>query len=79
MRVRTHTDRAIISHTSFFTKERGFHGLAEKPLTLFPDGVRCPLFAAFPLVAIGVALLAVVRVLDERELVGGCQGRKRGT
>jgi len=46
MRFRTHTDRAITPVTSF-TEEYGFHGLAKEPLTLFPDGERCPLFAAF--------------------------------
>ena len=36
MRVRTHHDKAIISRASFFTKEHGFHSLAEEPLTLSP-------------------------------------------
>jgi len=70
MRVRIHHDRAIIRRLSFVTKEHGFHGLAEEPLTLFPDVVRCPLFTAFPL-AFGVALSIAVRLGNERELVGG--------
>ncbi len=79
MRVRTHHDRAIIRRLSLFTKEHGFHGLAEEPLTLFPDVVRCPLSTVLPLAAIGVALFAVAGLGDERELVGGGQGRERGT
>lgn len=62
---------------SLFTKEYGFHGLAEEPLTLFPDVVRCPPSTA-PLSVIGLALL-VAGLGDERELVGGGQGRERGT
>lgn len=77
MRVRTHHDRAIMCRLSFFTKEYGFHGLAEEPLTLFPDVVRCPPSTA-SLAAIGLALL-VAGLGDERELVGGGQGRERGT
>ena len=76
MRVRTHHDRAIMCRLSFFTKEYGFHGLAEEPLTLFPDGKRCPLSTAL-LSAIFVALSGV-GLGSERELVGGCQGRERG-
>jgi len=71
MRVRTHHDRAIMRRLSFFTKEYGFHGLAEEPLTLFPDVVRCPLSSAFPLAAIGLACLVGAGLGDERELVGG--------
>jgi len=77
MRVRTHHDRAIMCRLSFFTKEYGFHGLAEEPLTLFPDVVRCPPSTA-SLAAIGLALL-VAGLGDERELVGGSQCRERGT
>ena len=77
MRVRTHHVGAISGRHSFFTKEYGFHGLAEEPLTLFPDMVRCPLSTAFP-PAIVVAL-SVVRLGHEREFVGGRQCRERGT
>lgn len=63
-------------HSSFFTKENIFYGLAEESLTLFPDVVRCPLFTAFSH-AIVVALSG--RVLDERKFVGRGQCRKRGT
>lgn len=78
MRVRTHHDKAIISRMSFFTKEYGFHGLAEEPLTLFPDGVRCPLSTAVIPPTLDVALLRWM-LRDEREFVGSSQGRKRGT
>lgn len=80
MRVRTHHDRAIMRRLSFFTKEYGFHGLAEESLTLFPDVVRCPPSTA-PLPAIGFALLGarVAGLGDERELVGRRQGCERGT
>jgi hypothetical protein len=109
MRVRTHRDKAIISRASFFTKEHGFHSLAEEPLTLsprrsqqvsgqretrgfivdepawghnyargvLPDGVRCPLSTAVFPPTFDLALLGWV-LREERELVGGCQGRKRG-
>ena len=56
MRVRSHHDRAITSRFSFFTKEYAVHGLAEEPLTLFPDVKRCPLFRAFPPAAIDIAV-----------------------
>jgi len=80
VRVRTHHDRAIMRRASLFTKEHSFHGLAEEPLTLFPDVVRCPLSTAFPPAAIGCfALLGCAGFRDERELVGGGQGRERGT
>lgn len=77
MRVRTHHDRATISRTPL-TKEHGFHGLAEEPLTLFPDSVRCPLSAASP-PAIAVALPRRICLGEEYELVGGGQGHSRGT
>ena len=76
MRVRTHHIGAL-ENTSFVTKEYGFHGLTEEPLTLFPDGVRCPLFTAFPL-AIVVALSAR-GFRYERKFVGRGECRKRGT
>jgi len=78
MCVRTNHDGAINRCLSRVTQEYNFHGLTEEPLTLFPDMVRCPLFTAFPL-AIGIALPVGIVLRDERELVGGCQGRKRGT
>jgi len=62
VRVRTHHDRAIMCRVSFFTKEYSFHGLAEEPLTLFPDVVRCPLSTAFPLAAIDNFALLVVGI-----------------
>ncbi len=75
MRARTHHDRAIMCRLSFFTKEYGFHGLAEEPLTLFPDVVRCrvPIFTTLP-PAIEVAL-SIGGLRNERELVGGSQRR----
>jgi hypothetical protein len=51
------------------TKEYRLHGLTEEPLTLFPDGKRCPLSTALPW-AISVALPGV-GLGSERELVGG--------
>jgi len=66
----THADRAITQH-SFFTKENAFHSLAEEPLTLFPDVVRCPLSTAASLPAMIVVALGFG---DERELVGGGDG-----
>lgn len=67
MRVRTHRV-GDLGGPSFVTKEYGLHGLAKESLTLFPDGVRCPLSSMLSS-SIGVAL----RVLgNERELVGGC-------
>jgi hypothetical protein len=49
---------------SSFTEEYGFQSLTKEPLTLFPDGERCPLFAALP-PAIEFALLVVVRILGD--------------
>ena len=62
MLIRSHADRDLTSHISSFTEEYGFHGPAEEPLTLFPDGERGPLFAA-PALAIDIALL--IRVLGD--------------
>ena len=53
--IRIHRDGAIIGRIPL-TEEYNLHGLAEEPLTLFPDGIRCPLSTAFPS-AILVALL----------------------
>lgn len=67
MRVRTHRIGAI-GNPSFVTKEYGFQGLAEESLTLFPDGVRCPLSSIFPLAV--VVALSVGILGNEREFVG---------
>lgn len=63
MRVRTHHIGAL--ERPFFVTKNGCQGLAEEPLTLFSDGVRCPLFTA------PFAIVALLWVLgDEREFVG---------
>lgn len=74
--IRIHLHGATINRIPL-TKEYSLHVLTEEPLTLFPDGVRCPPSTAFPL-PIFVALPGI-DFGSERELVGGGQGRERGT
>lgn len=74
--IRIHSDGATIDRIPL-TEEYSLHGLAEEPLTLFPDSVRCPLSTAFP----SAILVALPRIGlgSQRELVGGGKSGERGT